>query len=92
MGLMGLVRASYGGLWGILSGLTKSADHPSRDHKSLGKELVHPVLAAGCLLWHLLHGPDPWPGVPAVGACEVGRHEPHSPQGSKYAKNAYFGA
>ena len=29
MGLMGHIRASYyGGLWGILSGLTKSTDHP----------------------------------------------------------------
>ena len=30
MGLMGLIMACYGGLWGILSGLTKSTDHPSR--------------------------------------------------------------
>ena len=29
MGLIGLIRA-YGGLLGILSGLTKSTDHPSR--------------------------------------------------------------
>ena len=29
MGLMGLIMACYGGLWGILSGLTKSTDHPS---------------------------------------------------------------
>ena len=26
---MGLIMACYGGLWGILSGLTKSTDHPS---------------------------------------------------------------
>ena len=30
MGLMGLIRADFGGLEGILSGLTKSIDHPSR--------------------------------------------------------------
>ena len=30
MGLVGLLMAYYGGLWGILSGLTKSTDHPSR--------------------------------------------------------------
>ena len=30
MGLMGLFRASYGGLRGILSGLTESTDHASR--------------------------------------------------------------
>ena len=30
MGLIGLLMASYGGLEGILSGLTKSTDHPSR--------------------------------------------------------------
>ena len=29
MGLMGLIRAYNGGLQGILSGLTKSTDHPS---------------------------------------------------------------
>ena len=29
MGLMGLLVAYYGGLLGILSGLTKSTDHPS---------------------------------------------------------------
>ena len=29
MGLMGLLMACYGGLWGILSGLIKSTDHPS---------------------------------------------------------------
>ena len=29
MGLIGLIRAYYGGLLGILSGLTKSTDHPS---------------------------------------------------------------
>ena len=27
---MGLIRAYYGGLQGILSGLAKSTDHPSR--------------------------------------------------------------
>ena len=32
MGLMGLLMASYGGLWGILSALTKSTDHPSGGH------------------------------------------------------------
>ena len=30
MGLMGLIRAYYGGLQGILSGLAKSTDHPSK--------------------------------------------------------------
>ena len=29
MGLVGLIMACYGGLWGILTGLTKSTDHPS---------------------------------------------------------------
>ena len=29
MGLVGLIVASYGGLWGILTGLAKSTDHPS---------------------------------------------------------------
>ena len=29
MGLLGLLMVYYGGLWGILSGLTKSTDHPS---------------------------------------------------------------
>ena len=29
MGLIGLVMAFYGGLQGILTGLTKSTDHPS---------------------------------------------------------------
>ena len=28
MGLIGLIMACYGGLKGILTGLTKSADHP----------------------------------------------------------------
>ena len=31
MGLIGLIMASYGGLQGILAGLTESTDHPSRD-------------------------------------------------------------
>ena len=30
MGLIGLLMAYYGGLWGILNGRTKSTDHPSR--------------------------------------------------------------
>ena len=30
MGLVGLTVARYLGLYGILSGLTKSTDHPSR--------------------------------------------------------------
>ena len=30
MGLVGLTRAYDGGLLGILSGLTKSTDHPSK--------------------------------------------------------------
>ena len=30
MGLTGLIRAYHGGLLGILSGRTKSTDHPSR--------------------------------------------------------------
>ena len=29
---MGLAMACYGGLQGILTGLTKSTDHPSKDH------------------------------------------------------------
>ena len=29
MGLIGLLMASYGGFYGILTGLTSSADHPS---------------------------------------------------------------
>ena len=29
MGLMGLAMACHGGLWGIVTGLTKSTDHPS---------------------------------------------------------------
>ena len=29
---MGLIMVCYGGLWGILSGLTKSTDHPSRPY------------------------------------------------------------
>ena len=29
MGLMGLVMACYGGLPGLLTGVTKSTDHPS---------------------------------------------------------------
>ena len=33
MGLLGLVMACYLGLYGILSGLTKSTDHPSSSHK-----------------------------------------------------------
>ena len=32
MGLIGLIMASYGGLYGILSGLTKSTDHPSTSY------------------------------------------------------------
>ena len=32
MGLMGLLMAYYGGLQGILSGLAKSTDHPSRPY------------------------------------------------------------
>ena len=35
MGLMGLLMAPYGGLKGILSGLTKSTDHPSIEHETL---------------------------------------------------------
>ena len=31
MGLMGLIMACHGGLQGILSGLTKSTDHPRKD-------------------------------------------------------------
>ena len=34
MGLIGPSRAYYGGLLGILSGLTKSTDHPSRGRKN----------------------------------------------------------
>ena len=30
MGRIGLITACYGGLYGILTGLTKSADHPRR--------------------------------------------------------------
>ena len=33
MGLMGLLMANYAGLKGILDGLTKSTDHPSRGPK-----------------------------------------------------------
>ena len=35
MGLFGLARAYYRGLLGILSGLTKSTDHPSAGLGSL---------------------------------------------------------
>ena len=31
MGLIGLLMACYGGLYGILSGLTKSTDHPRKN-------------------------------------------------------------
>ena len=47
MGLMGLLMADYGGLSGILTGLTQSTDHPLpletpqiltyRDHKTLNR-------------------------------------------------------
>ena len=40
MGLIGLVMANYGGLWGILSGRTKSTDHPSNQPKS---KVLNPV-------------------------------------------------
>ena len=42
MGLMGLLMAHYGGLPEILSGLTKSTDHPSC---GLGEFRVPPVWA-----------------------------------------------
>ena len=29
MGLVGLMMACYGGLWGILSGIAEETDHPS---------------------------------------------------------------
>ena len=35
MGLIGHIRAYYGGLLGILSRLTKSTDHPSRAYYGL---------------------------------------------------------
>ena len=31
MSLISLLMVDCGGLWGILSGLTKSTDHPSKD-------------------------------------------------------------
>ena len=34
MGLIGLSMASYGGLSGILSELTKSTDHPSSSYQA----------------------------------------------------------
>ena len=46
MGLMGLIRAYYGGLQGILSGLTKSTDHPSREHVVLGPSGNVAILAS----------------------------------------------
>ena len=42
MGLMGLIMACYLGLYGILSGLTKSTDHPSTtDPKSQWQFLTY---------------------------------------------------
>ena len=40
---MGLIMACYGGLWGILIGITKSTDHPS---KTLQTPLL--TIVAGC--------------------------------------------
>ena len=37
LGLMGLLLASYGGLCGILTGLTKSTDHPSFAWAAVGE-------------------------------------------------------
>ena len=45
MGLMGPIRASNGGLSGILSGLTKSTDHPSNVRPKL-ESLVLPIYTA----------------------------------------------
>ena len=43
MGLIGLLMACYGGLYGILSGLTKSTDHPSSS--LLGSVLWEPPIS-----------------------------------------------
>ena len=40
MGLMGLIMACYLGLYGILSGLTKSTDHPSIWYRVYGSWYV----------------------------------------------------
>ena len=55
MGLVGLLMAYYGGLWGILSGLTKSTDHPSRDPSLIrgrnrkGYPVFRVLFGCGCL-------------------------------------------
>ena len=48
MGLIGLIVASYGGLWGVLTGLAKSTDHPSMVVPS---KVVFYLLPDGCALW-----------------------------------------
>ena len=61
MGLMGLIRASYGGLEGILTGLTKSTDHPSGEigalqHQAPKGPSSRPYVG-GCQNWDPLLGP-----------------------------------
>ena len=50
MGLTGLILADYGVLWGILSGLTESTDHPSRT-EGKGQQHVKPPFL------NLVHAP-----------------------------------
>ena len=51
MGLMGLLMACYGGLKGILTGLTKSTDHPSRSC-TLPRGSKYPILKVSGLKSH----------------------------------------
>ena len=50
MGLIGLLMAYSGGLWGILSGLTKSTDHPSVGYRIQGMLVYSPMGKSSCEL------------------------------------------
>ena len=81
MGLMGLLMASYGGLWGILNGLTKSTDHPSKALKAQARgaesdqeHLAHQGLldrGAQTPLWRLFWNMTMVTGLPGIGKLET---------------------
>ena len=52
MGLMGLIMACHGGLWGMLLGLTKSTDYPSRvPLRGFGGSDLEPLVGCFYQIW-----------------------------------------
>ena len=70
MGLMGLLMAYHGGLSGILSGITKSTDHPSREFcYNTGPYASFPHAGHGTLAYALMD---------IAGLCAVSSNYPNT--------------